>query len=186
MGFIRSAREIAAEKVEKMGKLSEDERRRLREQELQQSAVALAEKYFGSGDERVLYEVFGLYGLEERKILGKAVLERLFNAVELRSPGRLDTVVRGINRLPQASQLGSVIAQLKDLFERYRAAETEARGQIDREGREVLHRLRIAGTAVGEVNIRARPEWEQKVKRLSEPFIQEMEVIKREMLSVAG
>jgi len=186
MSFIRSAREIAVEKVEKMGKLSDEERKRLKEQEIGQAGVALAEKYLGNGDERELDKVFEGYGTEERKLLGKAVLERLLQAVELRSSGRLDTVMRGIDRLPRADQLGSATARLRDLFERYRLAENEVRGQIEREGKEALHRLRIAGTAVGEINIRAKPGWEQKVKGLAEPFVQELEAIKREMLSVAG
>ncbi|MEW6143165.1 MAG: hypothetical protein AB1597_08480 [Chloroflexota bacterium] len=186
MSFIRSAREIAAEKVEKIGRLSEDEQRRLKEQEIGQAGVALAEKYLGSSDERVLEDAFERYGVEERKLLGKAVLEWLLQTVELRPPGRLDTVIRGIASLPGTEKLGPGIVRLRDVFAHYQTAENDIRGQIDREGKEALHRLRISGTAVGEINIRARPEWEQKVKGLSEPYIQELEAVKKELLSAAG
>lgn len=184
MGFIRSAREIAVEKVESMGKLSDEERRCLKEQEMGQVGIVLVEKYLGSGDERVL--AFEPYSTEERRFLGRLMLERLLQAVELRSPGRLDTVIRGIGRLPYADQLVPAVSKLRDLFGRYQLAEKEVRGQIEREGKEVLHRFRIAGTAVGEINVRARPEWEQKIKGLAEPFVQELEIIKREMLLAVG
>ncbi len=186
MSFIRSAREIAAEKVEKMGRLTADERKRLREQELGQVGAALVEKYFGSNDERVLESGLERYDDAGRKLLSRVVLERLLSAVELRSPGRLDAVIRGIARLPGAERLEAGAARLRDVFARYRQAEDEVRGQIEREGREVLHRLRVAGTAVEEINIRARPEWEQKVRGLAEPFVQELESIKQELMSAAG
>lgn len=183
MSFIRSAREIAVEKAEKVGRLSDDERRQLKAQEMEGLGAALVEKYLGSGDERVLEEAFERYGPGERELLGRVVLQWLLKAVELRSPGRLDTVIRGAAKLPKAESLLPGTARLRDVMERYRAMEDEIRGQIDREGRAVLHRLRIAGTAVGEINIRARPEWEEKVRSLSGPFVQELESVKRDLLS---
>ncbi|MCX8125827.1 MAG: hypothetical protein N3E40_01605 [Dehalococcoidia bacterium] len=186
MSFLKSAREIAVEKAEKIGRLSEEERRQLKEQEVRQAGAAVAEKYLMSGDERVLVEALERCSAEERGQLGRMVLEWLLRSVELKAPGRLEVVVRGIERLPGAEKFASGIARMRDVFERYRLAESEVRGRIDREGREELHRLRVGGTAVAGINIRARPEWEQMVRGVAGPFVQELEAVKRELLSAAG
>lgn len=185
MSFIRSAREIAAEKAGRIEGLTEDERKRLREQGLEDAAKAVAEKYLGSGDERVLGDGIKRYG-GSREELARGVRRRLLASLELRSPGRLESTIRGIRALPSEEGFESSIAKIQDIFKRYQEAENEARGVIDREGKETLHRLRIAGSAIGEINVRAMPEWEQRIKEIAGPFQAELDAVRQELPGKSG
>jgi hypothetical protein len=183
MGLIRSAREIAAEKAERLGGLSAEEERCLREQELASAGTVLAERFLSSGDERVLGEQLGRYSAKERPAVVRALVGGLLQAVSLKSPGRFESVAQAIASLPECQALRSLLDRLGALFERYHQAEEEARGSIDREGKEALHRMRVGGTAVAGINIRARPEWEQRLHTILGPFAVELEEIKREIMA---
>lgn len=185
MGEIKSARELAAEKVEKLGGLSTEEQRRLKEQEWNTAGSALAERFLISGDEQRLEDRLRQYPVvADREMVARAVLVRLAQTLDLGADGVLESLSRAAAVLPQRDRVAPVLDRVREVFEQYRQVESEARSVIDREGRETLHRMRIGGSAVGEINTRARPEWRARLKELALPLAQQLEELKQELATI--
>lgn len=150
---IKSAWEIAMEKVEKMGELSPEEKREMKEKEYAPKGKTIAERFLdGVIASRYLeVELQKLKG-EEREILEKAVLERFKEAI------KIEDLVRSQKALEGISTLGKDVADFKDklplLYQEYQA-------KIEGAERESENRLKISGSALGEINFEANEVWSE-------------------------
>ena len=81
-----------------------------------------------------------------------------------------------------------VTESIKGLLQEFRGVkqqryEIEKEG-IEKEGRELLHRLRIAGSAVGTINLGSSETWEVLSAEIESQFSQGLEALKRDLLGL--
>jgi chromosome segregation ATPase len=89
-------------------------------------------------------------------------------------------VIEGVSALKEERQ--AVIAGIKDqaeaLFREYREVEQKERRDAEESVKEILHQLRISGSAIGAINPKVMPEWQQALDRFAEPYITQLEELK--------
>jgi len=201
MGELKSAWEIAQEKANKLGKLSAAELRQQREEKCRQIGQAIAQRYLDNVESLDSGIELDRYSEEEKGLIKRAVASRLVQALELstgwgtrggpgaavesyRSGGacpRLDQIIQAIASLEPKS--GAITERVRQLFQEYEGATREARHEIERKGKEILHQLRISGTAVADINVEAMPQWQQTWHRLGVPFEPRLDNLKQELIN---
>jgi hypothetical protein len=159
MGEIKSAWEIAMEKVEKLGKLPPEELRRQKEKKYALIGQALADKYLGGLD---LWQ----------------------QAIELRNYERLARIMEGISYLKEGGKVGEIAEEIKQLLQEYKQAEQKEKEEMEKSGRGILHQLRISGNAIGAVNPKAIGEWQQELDRLAQPYRDRLEPLRQRLLDL--
>ena len=206
MGELKSAWEIAQGKADKLGKLSAEELQQQREEKCRQIGQAIAQRYLDNLEPLDLGIELDRHPEEERELIKRAVASRLIQALDLssrsetspdttgrhgrvkqnnRSGGvylRLERITQGIASLEPKS--GAITERVRQLFQEYEGATREARHEIERKGKEILHQLRISGTAVGDINVEAMPQWQQTWHRLRKPFEPRLDNLKQELVTV--
>ena len=186
---MKSAFEKAMEKAEKLGSLSPEEMRERKEAECTALGRAIAERYLGRGQRRLLKEEVGRYSGEEKGIVMGAALSRLVEAIDLKSGDAvIGRALEGLDTLKGKGQVVEVTGNMKELLQEFREVqrqkhESEKEG-IERDGRELLHRLRIAGSAVGAINLKSSGAWAALSTELESQFSERLEVLKRELLGL--
>ena len=183
MGEIKSAREIAQEKADKLGELTSEERKKQREDGCRLIGKALADKYLSQHDARLLQAELSKHSGQDKVLVSRAVLHRLVEGIDLRYSLKLDEIGQGILSLSKAEASAQIMDKMKELFHEYLEAENKERQEIERAGREILHQLRISGTAISQINIRAKEEWLKQLNELGQPFEGRLNSLKEELLS---
>ncbi len=185
VGEMKSAFEKAMEKAEKLGSLSPEEMRERKEAECTTLGRAIVERYLGHGHKQLLKEEVGRYSGEEKGMVMGAALSRLVEAIDFKS-GDVVVIERALEGLVTLKGKGHVIEvteNIKGLLQEFRDVqqqkyELEKEG-IEKDGRELLHRLRIAGSAVGAINLKSSGAWAMLSTELESQFSQRLEALKR-------
>jgi hypothetical protein len=185
MGEIKSAWEIAQEKADKLGELSSEERAKQREGRCRLAGKSLAEKYLGQHDARYLEAELNKHDSEDRELIGQAALQALIERIDLRYGLLLDRINEGILSLIKTKTAVETIGKIKELFHEYRETERVEKQEIEKAGREILHQLRISGTAISQINAQAREDWQKKLVELERPFEERLDRLKQELLGSA-
>lgn len=188
MGELKSAWEIAQEKANKLGKLSSEEERRQREEKCRQIGQAMAQRWLdGSQGQNLAAEING-YPEEEKSLIKQTTLGYLIEAIDFQNSksgvGGLEKAIQGIAGLEPKSQ--PIVERLTELVQEYSQAKKKTRQELESKGREVLHQLRISGTAVGDINLEATPQWQQSEQRLIETFRPRLDSLKQELACIFG
>jgi hypothetical protein len=180
VGEIKSAWELAMEKVDKLGKLSPDELRRQKEDRCGSIGRGLAERYLGSLTLRDLKLELDKHKGEERDLVRAALASRLIDAIELGDAEKLSKVIEGISELNLKSKEGlvGVIAEIEQLLGEYREAEQKKRREVEMAARGVLHQLRVSGSAIGSVNPEVVPEWKSELDKIAQPYRESLDSLK--------
>jgi hypothetical protein len=195
MAELKSAWEIAQEKADKLGNLSAEELRQQGEEKCRQIGEAIAQRYLDNVEPLDLGIELDKHLEEERELIKRAVASRLIRAMDLRffaalrmtgnegfrMTDKLEKTIQGIASLEPQSR--AITERLRQLFQEYEGATREARQEIERKDKEILHRLRISGTAVGDINVEARPQWQQTWQRLRKPFEPRLDNLKQELIN---
>lgn len=179
MGEIKSAWEIAQAKAAKLGKLSADEERQQREKEFSQIGTAIAQRYLSHGNRQNIHAELSRYSSEERLIISQAIIGELAQTIDLRSHDMFDRTATGIVSLrPEAE---GTIQQIKELRQEYGQALRRTRQEIEARVKDVLHQLRISGSAVSGINVEADQEWQQRTPELAQPFQERLDALKSDL-----
>ncbi|MDY6906681.1 MAG: hypothetical protein SV910_00410 [Chloroflexota bacterium] len=185
MGELKSAFERALEKADGLGTLSPQEMRGLKEAEFVPVGRALAERYLGHGHTRVLSDEASRYHGEERDIVSRAALERLVEAIDVREGERSERALAAIPALAGAGHAAEAIGAIRGLLEEHRQAVeqrfSQQREQRERQIRELLHQMRIAGSAVGDVNPSSSDAWRQDAHELDARFDERLGELKGQL-----
>ena len=185
MDELKSAWEIAQERANRLGKLSVEEKKQQERQRYRQIGQVLAQKWLDRSQELDMTAELNKHGEEDRDMVKQAVIERLVEAVDLAPAQTVDgvkRVIEGISSLgPELQPEGEKMAEL---VQEYEEAERKIRQELESDCRETLHRLRISGTAVGDINIEANPQWQLARQRLIEAFAPRFSDFKRELTIV--
>jgi len=146
---IKSALEIALEKAQRLGSLSDEEKGRLRAEELDSAGESLARRYLGGAPlQDIEADLAGRPG-DERSAVRSRVLSRLLDAIDLSSDSSNDRLLAAIERLSgdaePARSIGGLLREHRDAIEK---ARRETAGALEAAKREELERLGISGSAV--------------------------------------
>lgn len=189
MSELKSAWEIALEKSNKLGKPSAEEEQRYLEEKYRQIGTAIVWKYLddprGSPESSSgLTSQLEAYSEKEKNpiiknLIRRAALNELIAALDLKNPMNPNEICRGIASLRPESQ--PVLDQVTQLVQEYEQARGETRRELENKGKEVLHRLRISGTAVGDINIEDSAEWQEKQQLLMATFAPKLDSLKQEL-----
>ncbi len=179
MGEIKSAWELAMEKVEKLGKLSLEELKRQNEEKYCSRGRALAEKYLSGVPLREIRSELDKSGSPEKEGVMASLAARLVETIELGNVERLTKIIEAISGLKLKSQgLATIKGELEQLFAEYIEAEQKKRHEIETAARNVLHQLRISGSAIGSVNPAVVLEWKSELDEIAQPYRDRLEDIK--------
>jgi hypothetical protein len=213
MAELKSAWEIAQGKADRLGKLTAEELRQQGQEKCRQIGEAIAQRYLDNVEPLDLGIELDKHPEEERELIKRAVASRLIQAMDLRffaepvlsdmrffaalrmtgnegfrttdtsfrTTDKLEKTIQGIASLEPQSR--AITERLRQLFQEYEGATREARQEIERKDKEILHRLRISGTAVGDINVEAMPQWEQIWHRLRKPFETRLDNLKQELIN---
>ena len=183
MGEIKSAWELAMEKVDKLGKLSPEELRQQKDDKCRSIGQGLAEKYLSGSSLRDLKLELDKHKGEERELVRGALASGLIDAIELGDAERLSKVVEAISGLKSGDGLPTARVGIEGLFAEYREAEQKKRREVETAARGVLHQLRISGSAIGSVNPEVVPEWKNELDKIAQPYRERLNDIKARMRS---
>ena len=180
MGEIKSAWELAMEKVDKLGKLSPEELRKQKEDKCRSIGQGLAERYLGGLTLRDLKLELDKHKGDEGELVKAALVSKLTGAIELGEAERLSKVVEGISEIDLRNRdvLVAVTAEIEQLFGEYRKAEQKRRREVETGARAVLHQLRISGSAIGGVNPEVVPEWKSELDEIAQPYRERLNGLK--------
>ncbi|MBM3167510.1 MAG: hypothetical protein FJZ83_02805 [Chloroflexi bacterium] len=183
MGNIKSAWELAHEKADKLGELSQEEKRKQMEERCSQIGKTLADKYLERENTRYLETELKKYNGQDKESIAHATLERLTDAIDFRYAKALEKIKDGI-LLVSKNSAKDIVNQVEELFREYQEAEEGKRQEIEKAGKEILHQMRISGTAIGKINIQANAQWQKDLEQTSQPFEEKLRSLKQELLSI--
>ncbi len=174
MGEMKSALERALERAEQLGTLSPEEMRRRKEEEHILIGEGLAKRYLEHGFSSVLAEGMSKYDGEEKSVVARAALSALLQMIGLEDTDLSERAIRGILNLNSDKRSESICQEIETVLREYRQAKQrchqEKRAIIEKSVRESLHRLRISGSAIGEINAGTGDEWRRMVTELQSRF----------------
>jgi len=184
MGEIKSAWEIAQEKVEKLGKLSPDEIKKKNEEKFALIGQAIADKYLGGLDLWQLEVELDKYKSEEKATLKESVASKLVQAIELGNYERLSRIIEGTAYLKKGKAVREIDDEIKQLFQEYRQVKQEGSEKSEKSAREILHQLRISGSAIGSVNPKALGGGKQDLEQIAQPYRKRLEPLKQKLIDL--
>ncbi|MFC2039434.1 hypothetical protein ACFLST_01435 [Chloroflexota bacterium] len=186
MREMRSAFEKALERAERLGKLSPEEIRKGKEEKYIPVGQSLADRYLRHGYVQFLEEEVNRYSDDEKDMVRKAALSRLVDAIDLRDHEASGTAMAGILVLGGEQMVGEIRQEIVDLLAAYGKAEKakyeEQKGEVERRERELLHKLRISGSAVGEINLEASETWREVSRTLHCQFDRRLQELGQQLL----
>jgi hypothetical protein len=185
MGEIKSAFEKALEKADKIGKLSPEEMREREEAEYTPVGRAIAVRFLSHGHKQILKEEVERYSSDENSVVVRAALSRLVEAIDLSSGHPIERSLDGLLTLKGKERIGGTVDRIRILFAEFqdkREQEYEReKGNIDKSERELLHQLRITGSAVGAINPKASESLNLVYEKLNSRFNERLEALKQEL-----
>jgi len=184
MGEIKSAWEIAMEKAEKLEKLPPEELRKQKEEKYSSIGQVLVDKYLGGLDLWQLEVELDKYSSEDRAFLKEMAVSKLAQSIELGSHKGLGRIMEGISYLKQRVDIRDIGEEIEQLFEEYKQVEQMEKEEMEKSARDILHRLRISGSAIGGVNPKAIGEWQQDLDRLAQPYRERLEPLRQKLLDL--
>ena len=158
MGELKSAWEIAQERANRLGRLSAEEKEQQARKGYRQLGQALAQKWLDSSQRLNMTAELNNYQEKERDSIKQAVIEHLVNAIEFTTADGINDVKRVIEAISNLKpELQPQARELDQLGQEYEKADQKIRQELDNSRRQILHQLRISGTAVDAINIEAAP-----------------------------
>lgn len=162
MGELKSAWEIAQERARRLGRLSAEEEAEQEVQRYRQIGQALAQRWLDGAQESDIAAELENHEEQKRDIIKQAMVERLAEAIDLRSAQGTDRIRRVIGAISALKPAAKPKAEeITLLLQEYEEAQDRIRERLEESARQKLHQLRISGTAIGGINLQANPEWQR-------------------------
>jgi hypothetical protein len=183
---IKSALEIAMEKVAEMPGLPREEIAEQREREYKPIGEAIARRYL----ERAIRGAdlpgeLGKYRGNEGRIVKRALILRLCQAIVPGDRARSRRTLEGIQVLAGASH------RLEEAKREFEATSGEFEREIKRKGetfetteKERLRRLGISGSAI-RPNVGEREEWQQERSRIEQEYNSRLDKLRKILMQIA-
>jgi inosine/xanthosine triphosphate pyrophosphatase family protein len=185
MGEMKSALERALERAEQLGKLSPEEMRKKREEEYITIGEGLAKRYLEHGYVGIFTEQINNYSSEGKSIVTKSALSTLVQSVGLEDSDLTKRALQGIPGLRSSKQIENTCQEIEDILGEYYQAKQQQqekeKATIEKSVREALHRRRISGSAVGEINAQTSEAWKEIVDELQSQFDGRLDELKKSL-----
>ena len=195
MGDIKSAREIAMEKLEKLGEATEEERLKWK---LEPKGQELAAKYLK--EDCNLVAELGKYQESERKYVAAAAAEVLVRNVELpRNEAIRRTNKKAMDGLKMVkndkARVENAHSRIRQIFSHYteqgeqqrRQAYEQLRSQFEARMQQAIQQ-QLGTNAMMRVNVEQQPqfqeEWRKLQLQLEAPYIEHLSEYRQEVLSI--
>ena len=186
VGEIKSAWELAMEKVERLGRLSPEELGRQTEEKCESIGQVLADKYLGGLAAWQLDIELEKIGADDRDLVKRSLASKLIQAIELGNNDRLGRVMEGILALTQDHEaVGEIGHAIEQLFDEYRPLEEQASREMEKAAGDVLHQLRISGSAIGAVSPEFMSDYRENLDTSAEPYREKLEGLKGKLAAVS-
>jgi len=179
MSEIKSAWEIAQAKAAKLGRLSPEEDRQQKEEECRQIGTAIAQRYLSHWDPQNMQAELSRYPSEERLIITRTIVAELAATIDLKSQDVFERTAKGILSVkPEAEE---TIEQIRELSQEYQQAVRKTSQDMEAKVKQMLHQLRVSGSAIAGINVEANPEWQQSLQELAQPFQERLDALRSEL-----
>ena len=184
MSELKSAREIAQERANRLGKLSVEEKEQQERQRYRQIGQVLAQKWLDGAQQPGMTAELNKHGEKERDIIKQAVIEHLVETIEFTTTQGINNVKRVIEAISSLGpELQPKAEEIGQLVQEYEETEQKIRQELESDYRETLHQLRISGTAVDAINIEADHKWQPARQGLVEAFTPRLNDLKQALIS---
>ncbi len=158
--------------------MSPEEREGQRQDRCRLTGESLAEKYLNHHNIDILKDESGKHSAQDKDLISQAAMHRLLQDINLRYPQILAEISRGILTLADSTTAMKTLDEINELFREYADLENKEKQEIEKSGRDMLHQLRISGTAISHLNIRAKEEWQEKLEQTALPFDERLNHLK--------
>jgi hypothetical protein len=182
---IKSAWEIAQEKIASMPDLTSDELRRQKEREFEPIGEAIAKKYLGGAIKAAeLKTELSKYRGAEGQIVKRALISSLVQSIEPGDAARSKRAMEGFQVFAGAS---SHFEEVRNAFERI-FSEFEKEAQQQRKAfetleKERLQRLGISGSAIGP-NVNEKQDWQQAQSRIRQSYDVKVDKLRKDLVQL--
>ena len=145
---------------------------------------ALAQKWLEPAPQPDLRAELDRQDERGRDIVRQALIGRLVQAIDFADAQSMDRARRAIQAIASLGpDLRSRAEEMADLLQEYEEAEQKLRQEMEVDYREVLHRMRISGTAVGAINLEPSDKWQVALSQLRRSFTPSLHALKQALLS---
>jgi hypothetical protein len=184
MGELKSSWEIAQERVNRLGKLSAEEKEQQERQSCRQIGETLARKWLHSSQQLDITAELNKHDEKERNVIKQAIIEHLVDAIEFtitHGINSVKTILEAISNLEP--KLQSRAEEICQLVQEYEGAEQKMRQKLESNYKETLHQLRISGTAIDAINIETNHQWQLARQKLVEALTPRLTDLKQALIS---
>jgi hypothetical protein len=91
-------------------------------------------------------------------------------------------VIDGVSYLRGDGGTREMGVEIKQLFDEYEQVVRRKIEEMEKPGREILHRLRISGSAIEGINLRVKDEWQQSLDKIAQPYQEKLEELRQKLL----
>ena len=181
MERIKSAKEIALERVEKLGRISPGELKEERIRKCAELGRQLVLRYLTAHNAGEIEGELLKYSGEERNMVERSLWQDMVCKLELGNHDHLSFLLKLAFQMRNEA-VAKAGPEISDVFCSYQEAVEKDKREIRNEGKNALHGLRISGDAVGEINLQAKEEWKGKLEAAASPYEEELGRIKEGLL----
>ncbi len=161
---IKSALELAMEKIAKMSELTSEEVIELKEKEYKPRGEAIANKYLGNALRGADLETeLDKYQGKEREIVRKALLLTLCQSIELDDVEKSRRAMEGIQTLEKSARLEEVRREIEGVSSGFHHQRQEKYTRLEELERGKLKRLWLSGSAV-KPSLKENADWQRELK----------------------
>ena len=179
---IKSALEIAMEKVAKMADLTPQEIREQKEREYRPRGEVTANKYLSHVYKNVDLAVeLNKYQGEEGEIVRKAFLSFLCRAIQLDEADKSRRAIEGIQALDIAFDFDRVKGEFEEISSAFNQERKKTYQKLEDSQREILNGLGISGSAV-RPNVKENASFQNELNQMRAPYDMRIDKLKDKML----
>ncbi len=178
---VKSAREIAMEKIAEMSKLTPQEAAELREKEYEPRGKVMANKYLGNALRKTDLEIeLYKYQGEEREIVRKTFLSTLCQSIALEDMEKSRRAIEGMQTIEKSEHLDEIKSEIESIFCEFDSQRQQKYAQFGELVKEKLKRLWISGSAV-KPRLKENADWQGALKEIQATYNLRLSKVKEEM-----
>ncbi len=181
---IKSALEIAMEKVAKMADLTPQEIREQKEREYGPRGEVTASRYLSHvlKNTDVVVELSKYQG-EEEQIVRKAFLSSLCQAIQLDDADKSRRAIEGIQALDIDFDFEGVMGEFKEISSAFSREGDKTYQKLEESQKETLSGLGISGSAV-RPNVKEKADCQNELNQMRTPYDMRIAKLKAKMLHI--
>jgi len=183
---IKSAHEIAMERLARIPGLTPDELSEQREKEYGPRGTGIAARYL-DGTLRVtdLAGELRRYQGKEGEVVRKALVSALCESITLRDETKSVRAIEGIGAVAGGADVAEMTREVTAIAVEFRQQEEQRRAGYEDRERQKFTRLGISGSAV-RLNVAASDEWRQELAGIEAAYRERIESTRETLRRLAG